>query len=289
MENCLHDGIERNPFARLLAVQAEDLPPPRQHEFVAGSSETLSEVRRLENKHLLTVWLCCHLSLLKPVSCELSQLETDFRAFIENPAFSCVGAKAALARDRMAILTARDLTSGWDDLCIYPQLFELVQRFNAAPEIFQSLVVLFEAPHDLSEEEFERHMWARLQSLADKDAWRGLEYDPEVDRDPDSPHFSFSIGGDGFFIVGLHPHASRPARRFRAPAIVFNIRKQFEMLRAEGRYEKLREKIIERDVALAGTINPMLARHGEGSEARQYSGRAVKEDWKCPFHAPHDD
>ena len=38
-----------------------------------------------------------------------------------------------------------------------------------------------------------------------------------------------------------------------------------------------------RDEALTGSRNPMLARHGEASEARQYSGRAVDEDWRCPF------
>jgi len=27
----------------------------------------------------------------------------------------------------------------------------------------------------------------------------------------------------------------------------------------------------------------MLAAHGEASEARQYSGRAVEADWVCPF------
>ena len=63
-----------------------------------------------------------------------------------------------------------------------------------------------------------------------------------------------------------------------------HIHDQFEKLREEGRYEKLREVIIERDVTLAGSINPMLARHGESSEARQYSGRPVDEDWHCPFH-----
>jgi uncharacterized protein len=216
-----------------------------------------------------------------------SRLEDDFRAFITDPSFSCVGAKAALARERMRILTARDLTSGWDDPRIYPELFAMARRFEDEPQLFQSLVVLFEGPEDLTEEQFERHLWARLQSLADKDAWRGVKYDPSVDRDPQSPHFSFSVGGDAFFVVGLHPNASRPARRFRAPALVFNIRRQFEMLRAEGKYEKLRESIIGRDIALAGTANPMLARHGEASEARQYSGRAVENGWACPFHAPH--
>jgi FPC/CPF motif-containing protein YcgG len=64
---------------------------------------------------------------------------------------------------------------------------------------------------------------------------------------------------------------------------VFNLRAQFEHLRAEGRYEKLRSAILSRDAALAGSINPMLARHGDASEARQYSGRAVDADWICPF------
>jgi len=38
-----------------------------------------------------------------------------------------------------------------------------------------------------------------------------------------------------------------------------------------------------RDEAIAGSRNPMLTRHGELSEARQYSGRSVDEVWRCPF------
>ncbi|RZK97345.1 MAG: hypothetical protein EOO66_03295, partial [Methylobacterium sp.] len=54
--------------------------------------------------------------------------------------------------------------------------------------------------------------------------------------------------------------------------------------RAQGKYEGMREKIMVRDEAIAGSRNPMLQRHGEASEARQYSGRAVDSDWRCPFH-----
>ncbi len=106
---------------------------------------------------------------------------------------------------------------------------------------------------------------------------------PKVDSDPQSPHFSLSIGGKGFFVVGLHPNASRTARRFKHPALVFNLHAQFEKLRQEGRYETLRDKTIERDIALHGSPNPMLARHGQGPTAAQYSGRHVSADWKCPF------
>ena len=107
-----------------------------------------------------------------------------------------------------------------------------------------------------------------------------------VSADPEDPHFSLSFGGEAFFVVGLHPRASRAARRFPRPTLVFNLHDQFERLRVEGRYERMRERIIERDVALAGSANPMLARHGEASEARQYSGRLVDEDWQCPFRDP---
>ena len=68
--------------------------------------------------------------------------------------------------------------------------------------------------------------------------------------------------------------------------MVFNLHEQFETLRAEGRYERMREAILDRDRKLAGDINPMLARHGESSEARQYSGRAVGDAWSCPFRDP---
>ena len=87
-------------------------------------------------------------------------------------------------------------------------------------------------------------------------------------------------------MVGLHPAASRPARRFKRPVLVFNLHDQFERLRAEGRYERMRERIMERDKALAGSTNPMLARHGDASAARQFSGRAVEKDWRCPFEDP---
>ena len=45
----------------------------------------------------------------------------------------------------------------------------------------------------------------------------------------------------------------------------------------------MREKIMVRDEALAGSRNPMLARHGDPSEARQYSGREVDAGWRSPF------
>ncbi|MGN6124675.1 MAG: guanitoxin biosynthesis heme-dependent pre-guanitoxin N-hydroxylase GntA [Sphingomonas oligoaromativorans] len=202
---------------------------------------------------------------------------------VADATFPCVGAKAALARGTLKVLVARDLASGWDDLRIHDRLLSFAGEYRADPGLYRSLAVVFEGPVTLSEGEFEQAIWSRIQSMSDKDVWRGQNYDDTVSHDPEDPHFSLSFGGEAFFVVGLHPRASRPARRFARPAMIFNLHAQFETLRAQGKYEGIREKIMIRDEALAGSRNPMLARHGESSEACQYSGRMVSANWRCPF------
>lgn len=221
--------------------------------------------------------------MLKPSNDREHPLAMRFADFVRGQGFPCVGAKAALQKGGMRFVVGRDFRSAWDDLRIMPALLQIAKDYAADPRPFQSLVVLFEkgAPDD--EAGFETLLWERLQSLTDKDEWLGQPPDPRVGHDPEEPHFALSFGGQGFFVVGLHPRASRPARRFEAPALVFNLHDQFEQLRAEQRYEPLRAKILERDLALSGSINPMLARHGQISSARQYSGRMVDEAWTCPF------
>lgn len=209
--------------------------------------------------------------------------EKELIDWVSDGSFPCVGAKAAVARGTLSVLACKDISSAWDDVRIHDAISSFAADYKADPALFRSLAVTFDGPLDLSEAEFERHLWTRLQSISDKDAWRGYDYDGSVSSDPDDPHFSLSFGGEAFFVVGLHPGASRPARRFARPTLVFNLHDQFEQLRAEGRYEKMREKILIRDEALAGSRNPMLSRHGETSEARQYSGRVVDDAWSCPF------
>lgn len=206
-----------------------------------------------------------------------------FSAFVGERHFPCVGAKSAAARGQIRVVVGRDIRSAWDDLRIYTELLDFAHAYHEDPKPFQSFVLIFEGPEELSESAFESALWDRVQSLSDKDAWHGQAWDGRVSADPENPHFSLSFGGEAFFIVGLHPGASRPARRFERPALVFNPHDQFEQLRDADRYEGLREKIIARDIAVAGSVNPMLARHGSVSEARQYSGRLVGEDWSCPF------
>jgi uncharacterized protein len=205
-----------------------------------------------------------------------------FREFISEPVFPCVGAKAALGQGHLEILVAGDMRDSDFDVAIV----QAVQTFaNRAHDetAFASFCVVFPDTPPLTEALFEHALWQRLQALHDLDTQR-YAWDPAVSSDPRRPDFGLSLGGRGFYVIGLHPDASRPARRFDRAAMVFNLHSQFDRLRAEGLYDKLKEAISERDVALAGSVNPMLAAHGVKSEAPQYSGRIVGAEWSCPFH-----
>ncbi|MBP2159689.1 MULTISPECIES: guanitoxin biosynthesis heme-dependent pre-guanitoxin N-hydroxylase GntA [Asticcacaulis] len=210
-----------------------------------------------------------------------------FESHIRAKDFPCVGAKSALARRQMQFFVAGDIRCPRDDVALYDAIRDFAQNFKGAPEPFQTFVVLFDMGERLSEEAFETALWKRLEALEGIDAARGQAYDPRVSSDPEDATFSLSFGGEAFFVVGLHPGASRAARRFEVPVLVFNAHDQFETLRKEGRYDTMRETILKRDEAYSGSINPMVARHGEISEARQYSGRMVDDSWRCPMRQIH--
>ena len=208
--------------------------------------------------------------------------ERAFEAFVGAPEFPCLGAKASQAQQSLQCLCVHDIASARDDHRITTCLQDFAAR--QGEHLFVSLAVLFPCSPRLSERAFEAALWRRLRAIHAIDR-RRHGWDDSVSDDPSSPHFSMSVGGKAFYVVGLHPAASRRARRFHCPVLVFNLHSQFERLRADGRYEKLRQAIVQRDIAYAGSANPMLAVHGKSSEARQYSGRQVGAEWVCPFHA----
>ncbi len=217
---------------------------------------------------------------------EDERIAAAFEEYVGDAQFPCLGAKSALARGALKIMVCHDITSGWDDLDIHRELVAWSESYDENPIGFRSLAFVFRQAEPMTEKHFEEHMWKRIQSLTDKDDWLGEVYDDAVSSDPEDPHFALSFGGAAYFAVGLHPGASRPARQFERPVMVFNLHDQFQRLRDAQRYDRMREVILDRDHKLAGTMNPMLARHGEGSAAAQYSGRYVDDSWKCPFSDP---
>lgn len=203
----------------------------------------------------------------------------SFVAFIEDERFPCVGAKSALHMGAIEMLEA-------GSICDCDSDADILSALHAFPHSaiyerkFASLAVLFPATPGLTEEEFESALWARLSALQKLDA---VDWDSEVSDDPQSPHFAMSFGGHGYYVVGMHPGASRAARRAPFAALVFNSHAKFRALRQAGLFDAIQHVVRARDAKLQGNTNPMLANHGERSEAAQYSGRSVPSDWSCPF------
>jgi FPC/CPF motif-containing protein YcgG len=173
-----------------------------------------------------------------------------------------------------------------DDMNILQFLYIFVDHYRSSNELYQSATIIFEKPQDAAEEEFDNLLWQRLQALSDLDA-RQYAYDKRVSADPSSTHFSFSLKGEAFFIIGLHAKNSRPSRQFTYPALVFNPHQQFEILREGNHYEPMKHVVRKRDHEYSGSVNPMLADFGTSSEVYQYSGIRYDEKWKCPLQINH--
>lgn len=206
----------------------------------------------------------------------------QLEAMVLGPEYPCVGAKSVMRRDRATTRDYGELAAPG----VACRLVEDLTAFAAATDPdgeFASFIATFSGQAELSEEAFEQRVWELLGAIDDCD---DASWNADVSPDPDNPHFGFSVGGTAFFVVGLHPGASRMARRAPGTIVVFNLHAQFERLRSSGGYDRVRDTIRRRDLSLQGSLNPNLADHGEESEARQYSGRAVEPEWVAPFH--HD-
>ena len=216
-------------------------------------------------------------------SARAERVDNAFRAFVGDPRFPCLAAKGAVRRRgyRLGVYSA---FGSADAAAALARVLTAFVRTPAADGAgLTAFVAVFPGRAPASEREFERRLWAQLQHLHECDD-PTVGWDPRVSADPEDPSFAFSFAGQAFYVVGLHPRSSRLARRFRWCALVFNPHAQFERLRAEGRFARLRALIRARDTVLQGSSNPSLADFGERSEARQYSGRATEAEWRCPFH-----
>ncbi len=211
-------------------------------------------------------------------------LKEQFLAQIDAKAYPCVMARAALASGNIQIVIA-------EAFCPTPiharrtldDIYAAIDKISTLPGGNHSIALLFRTPVMTSEEEYDALFWPYLQCLHELDRQQ-YGWDSRVSADPQSEDFSFSLKGEAFYLIGMHNMSSRKARTTQAPAIIFNLHRQFDALRAKGVYNSVRDNIRRRDIAYAGDYNPMLQNFGDGPEVLQYTGRYIDKDhWQCPF------
>lgn len=210
----------------------------------------------------------------------------EFMTFIKDREFPCIAAKAAMMSQNIKCMVADHMACPKDDRAALKFLYDFVDDYRKSDKFYHSAAIIFKGPEIVNEEVFDKYLWGRLQSLANLDS-QNYKYDARVSSDPSSACFSFSIKEEAFYIIGLHQFNTRQARKFRYPVMVFNPHAQFEQLRKSNKYENIKKAVRKRDIALSGSINPMLTDFGHLSEVFQYSGRKYDSDWECPLRLKH--
>lgn len=209
--------------------------------------------------------------------------QAAFVEFVGGPGFSCLAGKGVVNANGYELGVYGELGSRRSARRLAGDLKRFTAMIRETDGWMNAFVAVFPARMPSTEHDFEARLWTQLQVLSDTETGT-TPWDDSVSDDPDDPRFSFSFAKCAMFVVGMHPASSRLARRFSYPTLVFNPRAQFDRLRETGRFERLRQVVREREVAIQGSINPNLADFGEASDARQYSGRATEPGWQCPFH-----
>ncbi|MBC7559362.1 MAG: YqcI/YcgG family protein [Dermatophilaceae bacterium] len=151
--------------------------------------------------------------------------------------YPCLGARSVVRRDRATLRVYDELDAPVTAPLLPADLRQFASDVDPGAG-FASFIAIFCGPQIHDEGHFERLLCSQLGRLhaGDQDPWNDT-----VSADPDDKHFAFSVASTPHFIAGLHPMASRDARRTTAPTLVFNLHEQFEALRATGQFVRMRD------------------------------------------------
>lgn len=212
---------------------------------------------------------------------DIRKIEKEYNEFILTENHPCVMAKSLFKMKKYDLKVYDSMNDPEDLQQLVKDLENYIEQYNFKNTEFKSFIASFPNDKFSNEIDFEKALWTTLQKLNEID---DCEWDHRVSDNPNDKEFSFSLGGRAFYIVGLHPQSSRIARQAPHTTMVFNLHHQFEKLRNMGTFLTVRDTIRKNDEILQGTINPVLRDYGADTETKQYSGRKVEENWKCPFH-----
>lgn len=178
-------------------------------------------------------------------------------------------AKAVAKTGRLSLTSANEKTTTTETLGI---IYTFIKHYRENSKKLSSLIIELDYKGLESFSSTENCFWNFIKKLSDADKAH-FEHDPRVSNDSWSNYYSYSLMEEAFFLLLLHPKSPRLARRYYKAAIVFNLHDQFEALRKNEKFFRIRDLIRNRDQLLQGEDNPMLDDYGKGSEVYQYTGR----------------
>jgi len=200
-------------------------------------------------------------------------LASEFDKFINRKEFCCIGARKALVEKNVHYLVINDTSNQG------VEILEFISNFIHQLKVsdnFYSAVIFFQNVKLDSEKSFERFLWGVLRDINKIDTNKKNKWAEGYSNNTNDSNFSFSIAGEPFFIIGLHPESHRISRRFICPTLVFNHHIMFEKLKKTPLFDKYKTAIRKNDIRIQGYINKHSSDFGDASEASQYA--SVNED-----------
>ena len=194
--------------------------------------------------------------------------------------YPCIAAIRSFAHGDFVVGSYPGFGSGRSSQDIAQDLKYFLKKQASSQSSYFTYFAQFKGGDDLTESEFENALWHELSCIA---SLSGASWDPTFSDNPEDKNFCFSFEGKAFFVVGLHPNASRKARKFRQPLLIFNLYDQFKQLMIEGKYDAMVKVNREKDRKFQGSVNPMAEKYAESWESIQFSGSENPSNWKCPF------
>lgn len=205
---------------------------------------------------------------------------------IQPKDYPCVPAISSLQNEEYLVGIYSEFGTGKNACALYQDLIYFSQTQKKSQAAYFSFWAVFQDAPPASEDEFEKTLWRELSALSSCED-PSVPWDSNFSSDPAKPNFCLSLGGDAFFVVGLHEKSSRKSRQFPWPAMIFNLYSQFDELNRLGRYEAVVKTNRAREIKIHGSLNPMVEKYNDTWEAIQFSGKENPPEWKCPFQRNH--
>lgn len=206
-------------------------------------------------------------------------LHAQFRAMMLSGAYPCLGGASAVRNGSYRFALYCDLGSPAAVRDCAHDLNLFLRDTPADAQPVAVLVAVFVGHLPGGEIGFEEALWRQLQQMHRLEAaWAGRPAPSPIRTDEsDESDPGFFFGDREFFVVGLHPSASRWARRFSWPTLIFNALTHEAVLQRRGQYERMQHAVRRRDRLLQGSVNPAI----DLPQLAQFSGRAVDTGWEC--------
>jgi FPC/CPF motif-containing protein YcgG len=211
-----------------------------------------------------------------PKNSLMQKFHTDaqiyFKGFAGAQDFPCLAGRSIARTDQYAFCAYPDMKDPkiaqglMHDMIRFQQEFGIPHDPIAQGHRFRSFVATFRSPLPHTPIEGAEALYELLGNMHEVNK-KHYGWADGFSNNTDSPNFGYSSGDSAFFIASFHPGAYDVSRKSDINFVVFNSHAMLDALKAEGKFERLRDVIRKRQEH----VHPYLGDHGEVLEWRQYA------------------